>query len=246
MKKINPQIVNRIKKLTSKGESINKISRILKLKKSTVYYWYKKFNNKKLYKKFLINENLDDKTIGEFIGAFAGDGSYVKDKKYDHQIIFYITRNDHKYIKHISGLIKRIFDKFPYVYVRKNYNVSMIRIISKTAYDFLKKFLDWEDKKTYSIHLKNRFILSQNFIQGFLKGILDTDGFVNKDMKRIVFSTTSKHLAEDIEESLKMFNFNFFKNVHIDTRKNRKPLFLFEINHSNFDKFMATIQPVHE
>jgi len=73
----------KIKKLAESGVSLNKISQKLTLKKSTTYYWFRKFSKNKMHK-VKINRFLDEE-IGEIIGAFCGDGNFYKDKRYQYR-----------------------------------------------------------------------------------------------------------------------------------------------------------------
>ncbi|MDE1861198.1 MAG: hypothetical protein KGH72_05805, partial [Candidatus Micrarchaeota archaeon] len=62
--------------------------------------------------------------IGEFIGIFAEDGNYSVDKDYRHQIRIFLNAKDTRYIQHVTALMKRLFDRNPWVYTRPAYNVT--------------------------------------------------------------------------------------------------------------------------
>ena len=79
-KKLWPYIYN----MLNEGRSLNRISRQLSLNKSTVYYHYRKIFGKKT--KDVNIAYVSDNKIGEFVGAFAGDGCYFKGKNYHYTI----------------------------------------------------------------------------------------------------------------------------------------------------------------
>ena len=84
---LSSEEISLIKEMAKNNCSLNEISKELKKSKTTVYYWFLKFRGRKL--KPLSIDRSDEFLIGQFVGAFAGDGNFFFDKKrYHYRIIF--------------------------------------------------------------------------------------------------------------------------------------------------------------
>ena len=233
-----------IKALVLSGMSLNSITKIIPRSKSTIYYRYKKLEGARKMRKLTLPVRQSTE-VGEFIGVFAGDGNYYKDSAYRYQIRIFITATDKRYVAEIASLINSLFGVFPWVYERKPYNVTIIRLISKPAVAFIKTYLDFNRNKSASVKLKGQISdYDTNFIIGFLRGLLDTDGHIELKRKRLAFATISLGLANDVEDCLKRLNVSYYSNVHIDRRGNRHPMYRIYI-HRDFDKFVELVEPKH-
>jgi intein/homing endonuclease len=227
------------------NRSLNQISKELKLNKTTVYYWYRKLGKSKLIKINVKNVGNNELT-GEFIGIFAGDGDYYLSKEYHHNITVSIDSRDKKYINHVKLLITELFSKKPYVFERKDQNESIVRMRSKDIYLIIRNYLIWNGRKSHSVHLKDGIkTYSNEFLKAFVRGLFDTDGFINRSKPRVVFGTVSKLLSNNVEEILSLMKISYIKNTIIDKRGNRKPLNLIEISRSHTDKFFELIKTIH-
>lgn len=108
-----------IKKLTYEGKSLNYLSKLLDLDKTTIYYQVRKFKPR-IKKDFVVN--LNDFQIGELIGAFAGDGNYSH-KEYDknfpkrsshHKIRYSLTFSKEKeYADYLKRLLENVTSSLP-------------------------------------------------------------------------------------------------------------------------------------
>jgi len=244
MRVVKDNLKKSVLKCLKQNKSLNQISRELNLNKTTVYYWYKKLGKSKITKINIKKDN--ENLIGEFIGIFAGDGNYYLDKDYHHSITIYIDSKDKKYISHVKQVILNLFSKNPNIINRKDDNTTYIRIRSKDAHLFIKNYLTWKNKKSSSICLRNDIKhYSNEFLKGFICGLFDTDGFIDKDTSRAVFGTISNSLVTNVEEVFSLFNIKYTKNVHIDKRGNRKPLSHINVSRKDIDKFFNLINPIH-
>lgn len=197
MNKKKSKIIN----LIQKGESIPKISKQLNVAKSTIYYHYKKIKGRKFS---LTRIPKDDKVLGEFVGAFAGDGSFFHGKKTGHYTIkFHLHgKDDHEYYLYLERLIKNNFNKKLRVY-RPKKNQLELSLYSKEIFKMLNYFLILEGK-TKNVCLKGNIDdYSDDFLKYFLRGLFDTDGGVNK--YRIMLKTISKNLMEQASRILFKF-----------------------------------------
>lgn len=229
--------------LLAKTKSLKKIAKEMSLSKTTVHYWYLRYSNHVPPKKIRIDYTDEDK-IGEFVGAFAGDGNYTSDKGYQHQIRIYLTAEDVGYVKHLKTLMTSLFNKTPWEYTEDEKNVTQLRMVSKDLIDFLRTYLAWEHTKTKTVRLINRAKASKAFRIGYLRGLMDTDGTI-KNKYCAIFSTISERLAKDIEYSLESLGITYNTLLQIDKRPNQSPIFRIRITKDR-QKFINIINPYHK
>ncbi len=208
-----------LRKLTIEGKSLNKISQITGLGKTTIYYHVKDLKPRQ-WRKLIVD--LNDNRIGELMGAFAGDGSYYysrhKKSGGGRHIIRYSLSisKDREYAKHLKYLLIRL-NLNPFLCYGKYTNSMEVRVHSKEYLKLIKKYLVWEDKRTYSIRLKNKLeSYSEDFIKGFVRGVMDTDGFV--EPYNVSCGCTSEKLILNLAEI-----YDKFKIIYKLTRKKRMP-----------------------
>lgn len=212
MKRLNKTQISTIRKLTIAGNSVNKICKKLRLPKSVVYYWFRKERGV-TFKQIKINENLE-KEIGEIIGAFAGDGSFILDKNYKYKIRFYLSPDEIPYAKKIRKLLRDVYGKSGKMYIYEN--ITIVEIFGKVIINHIHKFLTWENKKTYSVRLKGNINkLSLDFLRGFCRGLIDTEGWITKN--NLMLSCVSDQLMNDLSNSL-----NILRIPHLKTSWKRK------------------------
>jgi len=238
MRILTKEQVEKILNLRKKGKSLTEIYKILELKKTTVYYHLRK-NFGRSYK--LVNIRQDDiELLSEMLGVFAADGGAVPQS--DYQIVFYIGMNEEKYIKKLTVLLHKLFSKEPKVYKYKKINKCLIKYKSKDIYLFIRKYLLWEGKKTYSVRLKT---INQNieFLIGFLRGYFDGDGYSVKDYKKISIGTSSIKMSQQLFKIMKKLGFNPAYKKHADRRSNRKPHYIISLKSQEAKDFIMKIQP---
>lgn len=237
--KINPVLIrrNQIINLINEGYSINKISRLLNVNKSTIYYHYKKIKGK-LKKEVTIKK--DDSLIGEFMGLFAGDGCFYKTKQYQYRIYLFFNITGKEYVKNLINILFNLFNKKPYVFKRKN--VLIILYTSKDIYNLIKEFLIWDKnkRKAHTISLINKNY-SKKFKISFLRGCVDSDGYISN--KKINFATSSPSLAKNIRNFLNDLNINFCYSIYKEKRPNRVDMHHIDIRKSERNRFFNIIDP---
>jgi hypothetical protein len=230
-------------KVLAKDKSLNKIACVLSLPKSTVQYWYKNYSNY-VHPQEIIIDFGNKEGIGEFIGIFAGDGNYTKDSYYKHQIRIYINANDVRYVNYLRGLFSKLFGKKPWIYTDVTNNVTVVRFVSKELIGFIYRYLLWEHTKTKTVRLVGGFEEDKRFSTGFLRGLIDTDGYIDVRSRVAKFATISNSLADNIETALALLGIRFRRYCCIDKRPNRNPIFRITIT-KDFDKFINVIKPCH-
>lgn len=227
--------------LAKKGKTLNQIIFLLGLKKTTIYYHFKKVNPVK--KRIFTSDKVLPYEIGELIGAFAGDGSYVYSREPSggrhHRIRYTLSLiKDLDYSKYLATLLKKLNLNSCFIYNRKENTVN-VSTSSKDFIQFIKKFIIWEDKKTYSVRLLGK--LSEydlNFLRGFARGLMDTDGFVENC--GVGCGSTSKELISNLEDIFNKFGIESKRSVKMRTPL-RKNLHLIRIGKKNLRSFYEEI-----
>lgn len=238
----------KIIKMINDGISINNISKTLGIAKSTIYYHYYKIKGRR-YSLAVIPKN--DKIIGEFLGAFAGDGSYFFDKKTGHhRISIHLNGcDDIEYAMYLKYLIEKNFNKKVCMTIYKETQLTL-KFYSRKIYDLIEDTLEIKDDKTFNVCLKNSLgEFSNNFLKFFVRGLFDTDGHVAPYC--LVLKCISKNLIKQTSIILNRFgianDFRIARDKRINCRdcyivivkKNQMPRFLSIIGLSNTRKLMA-------
>ena len=114
---------------------------------------------------------------------------------------------------------------------------------NKEMFDFYKIYLDYNSNHKHDTVKLKTFDLPPKFIIGFLRGLLDTDGCIclSKHQLRIIYTTTSKELANQIKKLLQ--NWDIDSNIQINLRKGYKALYIIQIRSKSFDTFLKIIKP---
>jgi predicted transcriptional regulator len=185
--------ISDIKEMASEGESVNMIKDELNLPKSTVYYHFKKVVGQK-QKRNALEVPEDEDFIGELCGIFAGDGShYFDEKKGSHDILFHLNQKE-DYWRILADYMEEKLQKKPFIH-HTNDSKTILKYISKPLHLALKDKLYWEDDKSYTVTLRDKDF-STEFKKGFIRGLIDTDGYMNSKEKYYNYTTISKDLAK--------------------------------------------------
>lgn len=244
MKRLEEKQLRKIKELRRNGKSLGEICEILGLRKTVVYYHIKKKFGK-TYKIIKINQN-DKNAIGEIMGVFAGDGNFCKDRKRCYQIRFYFSANENKYAGRFGKLLKKIFDKKPYIYVYGTpKNKILIRYKSKPVYQFILKYLSWNGRRTQTIRL-NSINHTQDFNIGFLRGYFDAEGHSHSDRKKVEIVTISNTMAHQLVIMIRKLGLNPDVRLYMDKRGNRKPCYYISLKDKDAINFIHLIRPRNE
>ena len=188
-----------------------------------------------IHPKFLAT---DSEVEGEILGAFAGDGSICE--KADYSVAFYFGLDELFYAQDFSFLLASFFNKKPYFYSRESKNEIFLRYRSKRICSFIRHYLNLGKRKTYDMHLRT-LDHSVAFVKGFLRGCLDSDGFVDFKIKRISFAGVSGNLMRQIYALLSQIGFE--PQFYTNKSKNKADLHFVKINKKHFDRFISFISP---
>jgi len=232
---MKPELQKEICEVYKSGDSIRIISKKYSIPRSTVYDNLNKFGILRRHVKIIDLKDRNQLIIGALVGLWAGDGSRYIDKNGRFTVKIHLSKNDRNLIEFIKFLYEKLFGKEPKLYSsNRNGNSASLKIDSKFIYYFFDKYLSYDPKgrKVYTIRLKtiiDRY--SKDFLKGFLLGLVLSDGYL-KDC--FCFATVSKGLAENIIETLNIFNYKtycyLFNNRNLIG--NWKPLYNVKIERS--------------
>ncbi len=228
----------KVVELRENGLSLTEICEELNVGKSTAYYHIKK-NFGKTYKEVSINKC--EELIGEFLGVFAGDGSYHKSCG-GHRIRLYFSGDENKYVESLKEILSDLFNKDPNIFKYNKANLIEVRYVSKRIRNFISEYLEWQDEKTYSVRLKE-LDHQECFIKSFLRGYLDSDGYCYKDYPKASFFGTSKDMINQISELIERLDFDPTFYNYKDNREGHNTMNFVYLTKDEAREFLRKIEP---
>lgn len=238
MPRLSPELKDKIINYVKDGKSLSQIIKFTKIGKTTIYYYMRKIKGRKYS---LIKLNLEDKEIiGEAIGIFAGDGYYAYDKKrWDRRIKIFFNKNENNVIKYYQKSFEKLAGKAPSIIVSGPINIMQMH--SGEFCDFILSYVKFGQRKVATIELKDKKLLKEkSFVRGFLRGLIDSDGYVRKERKEIYYGSISNKLFTDFIKGLDLFGFKYKtylqKGIYSDFNKVR-------ICGNEVDNFIKIIKP---
>jgi len=237
---ISIQTRNKFIALIKKGKSLNEITKITGVGKTTVYYHMRKIRGRRNKPITIKKDNLE--LLGEVLGFFAGDGSLVnRPDKWDYRVKFFLNIKEVLVVKNYNDSISRFIGKPATLFNRGS--MTIIQITSKDFCEFIKDYLKFGKSKTKTIELKNKDLLKNiRFTIGFMKGLIDSDGYVRKDRKEIYFGSISRKLANDFISGLNLLSIRF--KEYIQKRQNCNDFYKIRISGVEVDRFNKIIKPI--
>jgi hypothetical protein len=226
------------------GQSLNRMSRELSLSKTTIYYWYRKAKGKTQPYTAPHYTSNSSREEGESLGIFAGDGCYGYGRK---KRRFYGTiacgLKNREYIMYVQKLYTAFFHRE--FKIRKGHATLLtLRLRGKVVYDYFHQKLEFDNTyKAYTVHLKPHHY-PREFLEGFLKGLIDTDGtvYLNHSTLSIRFYTSSLSLRNQICVILNSLGFNYRLNA--DVRNPQHPNFHISLrNKDDCKRFLELVHP---
>jgi len=143
MRRLSTEEKEKIVRLSKRGFSLRQISSELNTGKTTIYYHTRKFFGKKL-KPFQFVNNKEK--IGEFIGIFAGDGSYYE---YGYVTRFFFSADEKRYAENVQKILSKMFNRRANLFLDKNTGIYVIRFNSKDIGNFVKRYLIWNNRRPH-------------------------------------------------------------------------------------------------
>ena len=150
-------------------------------------------------------KNNNEILIGIFIGIWSGDGSKFIDR-HAYTIKINLNKNDMELIKFIRYIMVEIFDKDFRFVPEKETNQGTMILSSKFIYNFIDKYVYYNNNKTLTIELKESLNnYSRDFLKGFLLGLTLSDGYIKE---RFIFNVISKNLVGNLNYILEKLNYS--------------------------------------
>lgn len=234
---------NRIRDLAAKGESVNSIKERLGLPKSTVYYHFRKEVGQK-QKENALKLPEDDEIIGELCGIFAGDGNFYNRGDGHYKIDFVLNHND-EYWQKLANHLESVLEKRPADYHEKPHSRTKLRYYSRDLYDLFRKYLSWEESsKTSTISLKNKD-MNTEFQIGFIRGLIDTDGYKEKKFRRYIYGTVSEELRNNFSYILDDLGIEHTNYTEEPTNEEWQIMNKTRISGESAEKLSNKIKPRH-
>jgi hypothetical protein len=232
-----------IRKLTDEGKSLKYLSDLFNVRKNSIYYQVRKFKPR-IKKDFVAN--LSDFQIGELIGAFAGDGNYYhqpynKDfphRSTHHRIRYSLTYSKEKdYAEYLKNLLFKT-NLNPHIINRNNSDL-ILTVNSKEYINFIKTYLIWDKDKTLTIKLKNKISEnSEDFLKGFARGLMDTDGFLNSS--NVICACISKELINNLSDIFVKFGLNITR-TSLNRGGNTRELYFVRVRSASLNEYANLI-----
>jgi len=184
-----------IRRLVEDGASLRNIASKLGRNKSAIQYHAAKVRGNTPREKKLLIERLTDLERGWLIGCYAGDGSrHFRKKVYSYEVRFALNENEYPIVERVEAYLCKCGMK-----TRRSIDRTRVyvRCQSKRLFESVEKWLLWHgSKKSKSVRLRDVLSTSDDFLFGFLCGLIDADG----GTKRLYISTSSPQLARNVEE----------------------------------------------
>lgn len=89
-----------------------------------------------------------------------------------------------------------------------------LKLQRKRIFQHVKSYLHWKEnqRRTYTVALKKELSeLDKSFLTGFLRGIFDTEGFVNIAKHYIGICVVSEGLANNVSDILSMLKIQHYR-----------------------------------
>lgn len=148
---------------------------------------------------------------GYLFGLFEGDGYKYHDLRFRHRYVeFYL--NSERDLKIINSLIDNLKSQKlnPLVYQDKRFNCTRIRINSKEMFFILDKNIKIDDK-------------SKEFKLGYVSGMIDSEGYVDKNKSSISIVNINKSALEQIKSFLYSIDVNSKLSLRKPSKRDKTP-----------------------
>lgn len=236
MKRLTIEQLGEVQNLINEGKSLKKISKVLNLSKTTIYYHFRRIKGRTIIQPLL--DFPSERIKGEIVGIFSGDGSLTfVPRNYGYIVRIHSSIYNFDYILYVKNLFEKCFGtKFALCKYKTRRNIEKK---SKMIYNFFFEYIDFNPKdKAHTVKLKDG--LSTEFKKGFLKGLMDTDGTFFKDEKRkaitMAYFTSSRNLAKQLKNMINEFGFEC--NISVAKRDGCNSVFLYQNSIIKFAKFI--------
>lgn len=189
--------------------SVLKISQTMRDKKIDNFKKWRE-NQRKNGLMFSSYPNLKkDGDLAELIGVILGDGHLEKFPRTERLLIF-SNSNNKGFANRYAGLVKKIFNKEPYVYKQSSQNCIRVSLYQKNLSKRLK--IPNGSRKNFNFRLPAWIENDRSFLIRFLRGLFEAEGLysIHKPTYtyKFSFSNLNQSLLKIVYKSLKVLGFS--------------------------------------
>lgn len=143
----------------------------------------------------------------------------------------------------LAEFLEEKLEKSPSIYHEEGYSRSRIRYYSKDLYLLLKEHLLWDEaNKSLTVHLRQQDE-SQEFLTGFLRGLIDTDGYKEKRFRRYIYGSISESLRDNFSYALTELGIEHTNYVEQAVKDEWHSMHKVRISGNSAEKFSNKINP---
>jgi hypothetical protein len=235
LKRANYNQIIEIRKLSAAGYSLNVISAMTKLAKSTIYY-YAKSNCYKMTK-FDVNL-LSEEERGYIVGLFLGDGSFNRGCKEPRFFVRFAldAKRDKDVALRIAQIIGKAGKRIKLIPWKSN---IIAKTCSKELFTYMQSYIKYT-KAEKTLLGSNDW--SDSFKYGFIAGIIDSDGHVHQHFGTEI-KTVSPQNFEGVSSILRTLEISVKTRVR-DAPSNsysNKPRYIIYISSSEMKRIKLRI-----
>ena len=153
----------------------------------------------------------------------------------EYKIRYHLSlKDDYDYAQHLKYLLIKM-NLNPHLYKVENQGVLELSVSSKPFILFIKNYLNWNGKKTYSVCLKENITsYSEDFIKGFVRGLMDTDGYV--EVSNVGIMCVSQDLIKNLRDIFDFFDIKYKFSIKVFKIK-RKDGHLVRVYRDSLEKY---------
>ena len=173
--------IEQIRTLVKNGWSLRRVSRETGVPYSTVHRYAAQFSKRQTRMNFSV---FNERELGYFVGAFVGDGSRIVERKSGHYGAKFCF--DAKRDLEIASFLRELFErsgKRVSLYGEETW--LLLKVYSKKFLGFLSRFVEYVEYEGRKRKLLvGSEIWSGDFVPGFIGGLIDADGYIDRNKRR--------------------------------------------------------------
>jgi len=175
------------------------------------------------------NLKLNNYEIGYIFGTFIGDGSSIrKGARNPSAVGWFFGENEKHFVDKLNKCMLKVFN-LPLVTLYNRPNMLCVGVYNV----FLAKFFECFNKRDQKHLPSEMYCKNKEYVRGILDGLIDSDGYIDKEYNVFSFSNTSIQSIELARFCCNVLNINYcsYSTAPKDTRlkdlviKNCKPVY---------------------
>ena len=234
------EIIARVKR----GESVRKVASTLGIPLSTAYCYARDDCMKQSSMKM---DALGPKEQGYLLGMMVGDGSLIRHKRRGEFLakIALDGLRDQDISQFLSSMFERAGKR---VNVRVERRMLILRIWSKTFYNFVAKHVRHKKRPSSRHHTKSLLGFEEwnkGFAVGFIGGLIDSDGHIERRKRGghygAIITTSSPSLRDQVRDLCKLHQINASWRLNHRGCRGEKPRYAVHITSDDLNTLCSKI-----